>query len=544
VGTVIDEAALARRREMMERVVAAALALALAALAAMLVRRAMDPRPAPPATPDAPAVEAPTWVVPPGREDAVMALLRPALDGGVAGRSVVGVQIEGEAVRASLEGGGALVVTARGALSPALEVAFVEVDEDAALRARIARGDARSVFVAVGAAPRPSSGEPEAAAASIGILTPAVRATGWPPWLVVALALGLGAFVALAGSRAVPPSHAPRPIVRPSRLVIAATALAVGLRVWLAVDAPLETDEVRPLVSGLPLLSSSHDAWLHPPLYRALMLDWIALTGWTEGDPAIVLRLPSLIASCVAAVAVVAATHRAAPRLAPLGAVAVLVGPALVSASVLARPYALVAALAGAVVWAMATGRVTRARAAIAVCAAGLACWADVLGGAMLGAAALSWLARGRPRSSVTLLAAILALGLFASPVAVGAIEAARSPAAAQGVTEEVVAAQRPERGMGRGWVPSLVAEVASCSLLGVVSTWLGIAAALAIGLALVRGFEPRPDLVLAVGLAIALAVLAGSLRSVRPRNLLVLPMLLAPLLSVALARGRAASPR
>jgi len=115
---------------------------------------------------------------------------------------------------------------------------------------------------------------------------------------------------------------------------------------------------------------------------------------------------------------------------------------------------------------------------------------------------------------------------------------------AAQGVTEEVVAAQRPERGMGRGWVPSLVAEVASCSLLGVVSTWLGIAAALAIGLALVRGFEPRPDLVLAVGLAIALAVLAGSLRSVRPRNLLVLPMLLAPLLSVALARGRAASPR
>ncbi len=491
------------------------------------------------------------WVVPPGREQVAMRLLRPVIARGVSGRAVTAVQIRGAEVRVTLEGGGALLLRGRGWISPVAEVAFEGVAEDAAVRARLEGRAVGELFDRV--APR-TGGAPDTRRAvgrvraapdpGSGILTPASRATGLSAVVLLCLALVLGGLASALSGALQPHRPALERAPRPSRWLLAGGLVAVGLRVALSVISRAETDEVRPLTNGLATIANTHDAWLHPPLYRALGRAWVELIGWRAGDPVWELRAPSVVAAAAGVVFLaLAVTRLSRARSGGLFALcAVLVGPAFVSATVLARPYGVSSLFGGIVAYCVSDPARGGGRTGVALAAVGLALWTDVLSGALLALFVLGWLARAPEGRWRALGLAGFTLALFAAPLAPGAIVAALDPAPIAGLSEAVLRSQRPEFGLGQGAPLSLALELGALSVAGVPVGWLGAPAVLFGAGVAVLASRRRPDLALAFAGALVLVGALGLSRSVRPRNLVLLPMFFSMLwgsaVSATLRRG------
>lgn len=483
--------------------------------------------PPPPVPEDAPAEAAP--VIPPGREDAVRSWLAPVFAQGVSGRAATGFRIERDHVVVQLEGeGGQLVVRADDALDA--ELRFEGVPPDAALRASLEGRTLRDLFETRGDA------DPLART----LLTPASRSTGLSPGVLVTLAMSLLLVFALGlGVGRSEPGSAPQGAGEPRagervrralrRLGLPFAVLAlVGARVWATLRAPLESDEVRPLLRPA-FFADGHDAALHPPLARAFGKSWIALSGW-DGEAAGAWRLRAgyLALACAAGFFLLAVRHRT-PRGGSklpwerVGAAAALFGPTVVTASVLARPYAVVALLAAIVVFACARpARSARPLQGVAFAAAGLAVWTDLLAGVILGALVVAWLARASWRR-----AGVAALGLgLAAALVPGVVDAALRPDPSWPASEPV-----PDLG-------AFAAEVSGYVLTG---TWLpsigaGVVALLLL-VALVRAGRTRPDVVVATLVGVGVAIALATVRDVRPRNLVPLPFFAALLVPAALAR-------
>ncbi len=509
---------------MSERAIAGLAAALLVALGGGLALRAVLDAPAP-ASRRAPTES--SWIIPPGREQVALQWLAPAREAGVSGRALASVALEGGEVRVALEGGGALVARAEGRVAPRAVVALEGVPPDPALVEAL---EARSVDALFERRAAPAAERPEGdARGRLGLLGPASRATGLAPGWLVVLALGLGVLASL-GTHA---RYRSQVVLSLRGWLLGALGVAVVLRVALAATLPLETDEVRPLTSGMALFSEDHDAWLHPPLARALGTAWVELVGWRAGGAPLLLRAPFVLASALALAFLSAAAHRHARGAGPLGWFAlgaVLVAPTFVSASVLARPYALTILLASVALFGLATRRFP-----LALAACGLAVWTDAIGGAMTALVVVASLARRAPPSRAAL--GILALALFSAPLVPGIAIAASHPVLAAHWDAAVAAGQAPEAGMAAGGPLSFAGRVAAFTVAGVDVGWLGLPALALAGWTAVRA-RRRAELSVALALALALALAIGLTRSVRPRNLVVLPLAFAALASAA-ARPR-----
>lgn len=509
---------------MSERAIAGLAAALLAALGGGLALRAVLDAPAPASRPG--ATEA-AWIIPPGREQAALQWLAPAREAGVSGRALASVALEGGEIRVALVGGGSLIARAEGLVAARAVVALEGVPPDPALVEAL---EARPVEALFERRAAPAAERPDAAGRGrLGLLGPASRATGLAPaWLVV-LALGLGA-LASSGVRA---DRRQQVVLRPHGWLLGALGAAVLLRVALAAMLPLETDEVRPLTSGMALFSEDHDAWLHPPLARALGTAWVELVGWRAGGAPLLLRAPFVLASALALAFLAAAAQRLARGAGPLAwfaLVACLVAPAFVGASVLARPYAVTILFASVALFGVATRRFP-----LALAACGLALWTDAIGGVITALVVVASLARHAPPSRAAL--AVVALALFAAPLVPGIAIAASHPVLAAHWDDAVAAGQAPEAGMAAGGPLLLAGRVFAFAVAGVDVAWLGLPA-VAIAAWTAARARRRAELSVALALALTLALAIGLARSVRPRNLVVLPLVFAVLASAA-ARPR-----
>jgi hypothetical protein len=287
-----------------------------------------------------------------------------------------------------------------------------------------------------------------------GLLSPTLAALDVSPCVLVASVMTLVALLAAwLGLRAPAPDCAPDSAPQNERrarpwtsrpllgLALAIVAIGLALRVHAARTMPLDVDEVWALASPHPVLSHDHDAWVHPPLFRALQQGWAAAIGFREGDSLLRLRAPSLLASAATLLALAFAAIRRARGFA-LALLPFAVAPAIVEASALARPYAL-ATLALVVLAIALFPRPARARGdawSIALLASTIALWTDLLAGlaAMLilalaltaltaltaRAASVPRAARGRAWRWIGAYA--LAVAVTSAPLVPGALRASR----------------------------------------------------------------------------------------------------------------------
>lgn len=512
----------------------------------------------------APAVADLPWVIPAGKEAASLALatrVARALDADVrdvlAQERELRVQLDGGADAHDLAGAPAWVQPPGGVLLTTRDGHAVRVEVfgyDAAAPARVAAAlqgaDAGELWIQPAQASqgmaRPTEGVDADGAWSgrWGILTPAIvwaRAAlgvspgqlvvGW--WTACAL---LTVALAWRFGRA---SGEPSAVSVPRSIAIAAALLVVvgvALRVASAHGVAVETDEARVYAVGGRVFDGDHDAWLHPPLFRALELAWVEHLG--GADTALALRAPALAFAITGLVLFVAALVRRWPRWTTLvAALPVVVGAAVVRDGVLARPYAAAVCVLAAVVAPLLSRRFTRLHLVAVVAGAGLLFWIDTLFGATAATLAIVVLARQRRLALGGVIAAAVVVALWAAPTVPGAWQAARhATLPGHDLGGQIAAAQAPAHGMGRGSVPGLIAATASLAAFGVdtASAGLGVLAVIVVA-GVVASAARRPEArgwLLALALAFAACVMVGSVRSVRPRNLLFV----VPLLSVAAA--------
>lgn len=492
----------------------------------------------------------PAWVVPPGHETEVMRLVRPAIERGVSGRAVSRIEIEGAQIRLALEGGGAVLLSAEGRLEPSLTTTFSGVDVDGAIREAFVGRPVPDLFV------RPEPGRVDAeddardgttVGSGVGLLGPASRMTGLPPPALIGSAWLVALLLFVPFLRTLPRGVEPQGPRLPS-WIIGAVVIAVMLRVWLAAALPVETDEAKPLLAGLPLLSGTHDSWLHPPLGRAVALSWVELTGWRPGASALLLRLPFVVASAAGVGLLAAAVHRVSrgASLSCFALVPVLVAPELVTASVLARGYPLVVLATGIVLFCASSPDPTRGRALLCMLAVSVAAWVDLLGGLLIASVPLAWLATHPSRPArLAVFGLALALLVVVAPLVPGAIAVMNDPSLGIGTglaAGEVMRTQLSVAGIGGGELHRLFAEMTSLMVLGIDSAPL---APLAVALLVLGSWRARsrPDVVVALAFMFVVVLGVGTLRSLRVRNVVELPMLFAFVAAVAIAtRKRAAS--
>ena len=218
------------------------------------------------------------------------------------------------------------------------------------------------------------------------------RAVSLAAWLGAALL----ALVVAAASRTADAGHAGAAWATPTRyawlwrtrpwqaVLSLVVLLGVLARTHVAAWSRWDIDEPWAFPSSGTLFDDSHDALVHPPLYRALALGWDELIGWTLHEARWLLRLPSLVAGCVA-LALLA--WLALPRPSPRATIGVLLGAvasAAIAASGLARPYAL-ASLAVMLVVVVLLDSFARPlspfEGAICVFATTVAAWTDLIAG-------------------------------------------------------------------------------------------------------------------------------------------------------------------
>ena len=173
----------------------------------------------------------------------------------------------------------------------------------------------------------------------------------------------------------------PRPWLAVTTLIV---LLGLALRAHAAAWLPWDIDEPWAFPTRASIFDDSHDALVHPPLFRALALGWDALVGWTLRAPRWLLRAPSLVASS-AALALVAslALTRPSPR-ALVALVCAALATAPIAESALARPYGvacLSVVLLAVIVLDSTARRLTSLEAALCVLAFALAAWTDLVAG-------------------------------------------------------------------------------------------------------------------------------------------------------------------
>ncbi len=238
--------------------------------------------------------------------------------------------------------------------------------------------------------------------AHVGLVGPCAAALAQRPSRVVLFAWlaawGLGLVAALVArahrestvERPPPAPTAPAWLAgvcraRPWAVVVGVlVSLGVAWRAQGAARVLWDIDEPWAFPTSGSVLDDSHDALVHPPLYRALAHGWGALSGWTFDAPRWLIRLPSCVAGTLA-LALLAWLALARPSLRALAALSfVCVAGAPVAASVLARPYGvatLLVTLVAVLVFDAGARRFTPLEAALCVLATSLAAWTDLVAG-------------------------------------------------------------------------------------------------------------------------------------------------------------------
>jgi hypothetical protein len=307
--------------------------------------------------------------------------------------------------------------------------------------------------------------------------------------------------------------------------------LGIALRVHAAAWSLWDIDEPWAFPSVASLFDDSHDALVHPPLYRALALGWDALVGWTLRSPRWLLRLPSVVCGGLALSLVGwLALPRASPR-AALALALASVATATVEVSALARPYGaatLAVALVVVLVLDADARRFTPFEAALCVLAAALASWLDLVAGLavflVLALRCAAELRAGRWRDAAALLACA---SIPALPLVPGALVAWRVG---------IDPASSPLPGVLPDLQPAAAMSLAarSSELFGALSHPLPALAALALLCALIlvashrRAYRHVAMLVLLCALPLALLPFV----ELRARNLAWLPLVAAAVLA------------
>lgn len=255
-----------------------------------------------------------------------------------------------------------------------------------------------------------------------GLLTPFIRWSGGAPWLVVSLAVAAATSLTMIGAR----RSGVRRHLPPKRFTaigaMAVVGLGVALRVRAAAQLPLDNDESWALPTQYELLDATHDAWVHPPLFRVVQQGFVRATGVRADGPLLHLRAPSIAFSSATLILLALAIVR---RRSAVGLVALAVfalSPAAIDADALARPYSL--AVLGFVIATLATWTSDdRADVAVACLGFGVALWSDPIAGAAAGLV----IASGLPSRSRADIAVCVALAVaWALPLLPGALDAAR----------------------------------------------------------------------------------------------------------------------
>jgi hypothetical protein len=550
----------------------------------------------------APAQNATSLIIPAGHEGEVTALLTPLREHGFAGLTVAGIGVGGDEIRVQLgsantAGGceiqgwakppGGITIgyhpdqpdrpvagdsRSGSGVSRGLSVSYLVCS---AAAAEAVRAEAAGLLDSMARGRPPSLWQPASSlqTGEGGLLGPAASYLGLPVsrtavWGLVAGAIGsLAAAFFISRMRSDEAPSSPPLTASPRRrgIVIAATlglvVLGATLRIQAAGRAPRDGDETWALRDRHSIVTGDHDAWVHPPVFRAIQQRWADAADVRDGGSLLAMRGVSLF--CAIATLVLLAAFAAATRspwaLAPLAVVAI--APGIVREDILARPYSLASfavTLAGALAWWPRVEKepLDRAlRVLAALLATGLAMWTDLLAGLVAGLMCVSLLARERPRAQVSLGIALLFAGaIWAAPLAPGALQAIRHqvhPSAH--VSSDSISDETPSPGPdlrprgGRGRLGSSILTFGAMGLSREASHhgWLVLLGA---GLLGAPAWRLRRSSRLALALALITAVLLllelGGAVELRPRNYLFLPHLAALTWMVVLSNNSTSFPR
>ena len=153
-----------------------------------------------------------------------------------------------------------------------------------------------------------------------GLLAPVMRRTSMPiargvcSMFALALLFALLAawrLGALASAAMAPPVEAStRSRWISSAVLLAVTCGGAWRRVVVARTLAFDNDEQWAFPSRNSIISDDHDAWVHPPLHRALQQAWVHAIRWHHGDSLVSLRAVSLACGVCALAALALAILR------------------------------------------------------------------------------------------------------------------------------------------------------------------------------------------------------------------------------------------
>ncbi len=323
-------------------------------------------------------------------------------------------------------------------------------------------------------------------------------------------------------------------------LLVLVFAVGAWLRLRAATDLPLDNDEQWAFPSRASIVADDHDAWVHPPMHRALQQAWTRTIHWREGASLLRLRGISLGASLATLAILCAYVGRKAAPLAAISVLGIALAPAVISASVLARPYALAAiavVLAGVALFPPRAGPPTRLGWFLAILSVTLAAWTDLVAG--IAGIVILVLAVGQSVLKLRLRAvgsAILSLGatmVFCVALVPGAIAARHEQVLPMQADGHAGPDLRPFRGFGHGEVAGLTTGVAKFFIIGADpdnGSLLALVPTLACLIFVTVG--ARRSRAVALGVVpwalLFACVLVGRYVALRARNILFLPHVIA----------------
>ncbi len=478
-----------------------------------------------------------------------MRFLAPVLDGAFHGMRVAGVRLADDEVRVQFapgDGRCALVVAHRGGWGCALDVS-----------ARTCGGatDVRRVRDALCAREHGDiwTVAPPRAAASHGLLTPFMARTGLAPDRVVAVCFALALLATLAASllARTPTTPSGRADRRALAIALALVVIAGVMTARAGRQRAHDGDENWARPATTLVLDDDHDAWVHPPVFRALQQGYGHALRWTPARGDAVLRRLSVVCAILAACALAFAHAVRARRPWSMLLVALpLLAPRVTSEAVLARPYAL--ATLFVVLAAVASSALRdddRDRAArwfVLLTAAGLAAWTDLVAGLFaLTFVAAAWIDPRTLPPSPARARVLIAIAVAAWCVALvpGALLASRAQVHPTSVTGDAPDL-RAGNGLGQHGGLPLARSLASYGTLGraedVTAPMAVLAASLLVAVLVLAWRGGRRFDALALAAVYVVAWGLGMRLGLRPRNLLPLPYLTA--LVAALSAECAAS--